>query len=163
MRGLDSIIAALRDITATLTDRIHKLEVQEQESVLFSDVSASADLTLTNVAQDIPGAELLLTPGTYLVIGTFLFRTGADILDNNFQAIGSLDSNDIQADEITFYLFYDAGTGLRLENTVSKIWHIDVFADEIIKLQARKSGGTGTSEVLAVNTTLITARLSIIG
>lgn len=163
MKELESFFSALRDITSALAYRIHKLETQEQEPIKIDKADSSADLTLTSSLQDIPDAELVLTPGVYAVIAAFHVRTGADVNDNTFLFEGHLDIEGIdQAGFAVQSLSYTAGVE-RAEYLVSYSWRAEINADSTVKLRARKTGGTGTSEVLATNTYIMATRLSIIG
>lgn len=150
---------ALRQVTANLTSRIHKLETQESGPWNATQAPASADLILTTSNQDVPGATITIGPGTYQIIGYFDFLTGNDDLDNGTTGRGVLSVDGVaEASEAISTLVRIAGA-TRLRTTVPKIWIISCANSCIVKLMARKSGGTGTSVLMAMNTNITAIKL----
>lgn len=152
---------ALRQITANLASRIHKLEMQELGPWNVSQAVASADLTLTTSNQDVVGATITIGPGTYQVTGYFDFLTSNDDLDNGTTARGVLSVDGVaEASEAISTLVRIAGV-TRLRTVVSTLWIISCANSCIVKLMARKTvGGTGTSTLRAINTNITAIKLS---
>jgi hypothetical protein len=109
---------------------------------------ASATLTLTTTAQTVPGTTLTLAKaGRYLVIGVFYFYFSSvdqgNTLVGSFQGMGSVAAFVISATNVT------AG------GTVAQQWLYTAAAPNApVSLAAYKSGGTGTSTLLATHTSI---------
>lgn len=148
-----------------LTKRIKRLEQMEQEYGTVATAAASGSLTLTAANQDVAGATLSLDPGVYQVVGTFYFQTGNDDLDNGQTARGVLDVDGIdQTAEAVFGLFRaDGSANERAQGTVVQSWFITLLVAGVAKLQARKSGGTGTSTCQITNTTITATKVAVVG
>lgn len=155
---------ALRQVTSNLTARIKKLETLEQEPTTTFEEASTSNLILTTSNQDVPGAVLTLPAGLYLVTASFDFLTGNDDLDNGETARGVLDIDGVdQASEALATLVRIAGAS-RLRSQVNKTWAITLPgpAFSVVTLQARKSGGTGTSLLMSNSTTLTMVRLAVL-
>lgn len=115
-------------------------------------VTASANMTLTGTAQDIPGASVILEKvGTYLLHGVILFVETSG--DDGVTMIGSFDVLP-SGPSIVFHApratGNDTGGG-----TVNQQATITIpVAPAVVKLRAYKTGGTGASYVNATHTTL---------
>ena len=108
----------------------------------------TATTVLTTSFQDLPGATLTLaTQGTYVITGMFdLAVIGAD--DNTF-LVGALEvGGAVQSAKAVLQTDTD-----RPRVTVSQTWVITTTADDtVIKLQAKKFAGTGTSRAYGIHT-----------
>ena len=111
----------------------------------------TATTVLTTSFQDLPGATLTLaTQGTYVITGMFdLAVIGAD--DNTF-LVGVLEVGGVvQSAKAVLQTDTD---GPRV--TVSQTWVITTTEDDtVIKLQARKFAGTGTSRAYGIHTKIV--------
>lgn len=103
----------------------------------------SGALTLTTSHADIAGCSGILSPGNWLVIGNFDFVcTGTD---TGVTFLGTCVASGGTATVTTAGQprFVPAASGDVVN--VTGAWHVSVTATTTAKLQARKSGGTGTS------------------
>ena len=125
--------------------------------IILDQADATANLTLTTSEttsyQDVPGATLTLaTPGTYMITGEFHFRelgTG----DEGGAFIGRLVVGGAAVTGWPLATILD-GQSVLLSNT----WVITTTADDtVVKLQAKKSDGTGSSRVTGPGHTRIIA------
>ena len=98
-----------------------------------------------------PGATLTLAaPGTYVVIGIFdLNALGAD--DNNFLVGALVVGGVVQSGKVVLETDTD-----KPRATLSQTWVITTTgADTVVKLQALKFGGTGTSRTWPEHTKIV--------
>jgi hypothetical protein len=104
--------------------------------------TASAGLTLTTTMQDVPGLTLSLTrAGRYLITGVlYVSMTGAD---NGALILGQLVVGGSATGILIVFQAPTTGTAA----TVAQQWLLDVAGTQTIKLQADKSGGTGSSTI----------------
>jgi hypothetical protein len=108
---------------------------------------------------DVPGASLSLTAdGDYLIIATFAITLDAN--DNQ------VDGQVVHDDSGSFVAlsgniqYYKSTTDI-LSNVVEKSWKVTIASQPTtIKLQGRKSGGTGSSAMLITNTSILAIRIS---
>ena len=110
---------------------------------------ATGNLTLSTIQTNVPGATLTLaTAGTYVVIGTFDFDAAGDA---SFHLVGRLVVGAVtQSNEAILEVDPDDPRA-----TVSQTWVITTTsADTVIKLQASKTGGGGTSRTRIIHTTI---------
>ena len=160
-------LSALAEGIVNLTKRIRALETRESTPLTVQAAAASADLSLTAANQDVAGATLNLSSGVYAVVGVFDFRTGNDDLDNGQTANGVLSINAVaQTGEAVMRLIRaDANANERVQACVTQTWSVTVPSGStyVAKLQARKSGGTGTSQALQTHTTITAMKLAVIG
>lgn len=150
---------AMRQVTANLVARIHKLEVSEAEVSEVSQTLASGDLTLTNVLQDMPGVSIVVDPGTYKIDGSFDFLTSNDDLDNNQTGHGALLVDGVAQTQEAIVTLSRMASGARLRSDVYKSWVITCANTCTVKLQARKTGGTGSSQLMGNNTAMIIVKV----
>lgn len=153
--------AALRQVTANLIARIHKLEVREVESAEVTQILASSDLALTAALQDVPDVTLTVQPGTYKIDGSFDFLTGNDDLDNVQTGRGVLIVDGVQQAQEAIATLDRMASGSRLRTNVYKSWVLVCPNECIVKLQARKTGGTGTSTLMGNNTAMTVLRVRV--
>lgn len=116
---------------------------------------ATANLTLTMSVQDIAGTQLTLArAGRYLIWGVIDFiLAGADA---GYTFIGTLVVNGATAsNQVLFNPQYVSGAPGGNRATVAQQWFYSLAsAGAVVKLQAYKTGGTGTSFAGVTNTTL---------
>ena len=114
-------------------------------------VQATGNLSLTLLAQDVPGATLTLAlAGTYRIWGTFLFQVAA--LDVGAALLGrvNIDATPVGLPE-AFFIGMTASEAV----TCSMQWDYTAPAPgKVVKLQGLKGGGTGASQILTYGTTL---------
>lgn len=115
--------------------------------------TATGILTLTTSWQDIPGTSFTVPKtGRYLLHGIFDFWL-AGTGDIGFLFEGALAINGVPAAaHATFVPQYVSGTGMRA--TVAQQWYSTITAGSIVKLQAMKNGGTGSSGAVGTATNL---------
>lgn len=158
---------ALYETARSLAERIQAMERKEQDVAVAQSAAASASLTLTTSFADVVGATLQATAGHYLATAIFDFQTGNDDLDDGADAEGQLVVNAIAQSSVAVLRLLRAASvaAERTRATVAQIWLFDVLQDQTytVKLQARKTAGTGTSQAMITNTKLIITRLAIIG
>jgi hypothetical protein len=118
-------------IAATITAKT----LTDVENALpdLKQAESTADLTLTNVEQDIPGASITLDKaGVWLVVGTFDFGyTMAGVT----RALGKLSVAGV-IQTATATLRNDNSAPVRA--TVSQIWRISANLNDVLKLRANK-------------------------
>jgi len=114
---------------------------------------ATGTLTLTTSLQDILGATLTITKaGKYWLQGIFDFTMGGP--DNGVLFQGVLAVNGTPAIQVaTFTPHYVSGPGGN-RATVAQQWYTTLTVGAVVKLQASKNGGTGSSTAGATNTSL---------
>ena len=118
---------------------------------------ATFGLLFTTSHQDIPGATVTLpTSGTWAVTGVFDIQsigTG----DDNQVATGVLDvDGTVKSQQAIYHL---RGTAPIRRATVSQMWSVvAVSPGVVLKLRARKLGGTGTSKANATHTNIVATR-----
>lgn len=135
---------------------------QGAQSLLDFSVLANADLTLTGAAQDVPGCTYTAEAiGIYEVWGTFDFSTEANANDNTRLGLGNCVVNGVtQAGQAIFAFYYLAGS-IANRATITQRWRVTTTAaNQVIKLQAYKTGGTGASKIYADHTRLGIIRTS---
>ena len=107
---------------------------------------ASSNLTLpSGTLQDIPGASITLQrAGTYLIQGVFDFLMNFG--DGGFYALGVLIAGGAALSGQAVFYSEVATSGQQARATVTQIWSYTApVANQVAKLQAEKTGGTGTS------------------
>lgn len=117
----------------------------------FLTFSATSDLTLTTTPTDIPNCTTVLrTPGTWKIIGIFDFDVNSVAGDDGQTMLGYCISNSVQQSGEAHFISTGRGRA-----TVMQIWNLDVPTVPItVKLQAEKSGGTGTSKARITHTNM---------
>lgn len=126
------------------------------ESNAFNLANASAPLTLTTAPQDIPGATLTIgKSGLYWLQGIFDFNLGGTA-DIGYVFTGILVINGVAATQgAVFVPHYVSGFGPGGNRaTVAQQWSATLTTGAVVKLQASKTGGAGSSQTFAPNTTL---------
>ena len=114
----------------------------------------TAELTLTTSYQDVPGCSLSLAAGTWLVVGVLNVNAiGAG--DDGQWACGALLVGATIQDGISTWKLKD-GTG----GTCAQAWVITVSSTTTVKIQAYKTGGTGTSRVSYPHSSITALRVS---
>jgi len=111
--------------------------------------AATANLTLTTSNQDIVGATLTLdTPGVYVVLGVFDF----DGTTGDGTGVGELDVDGVVEGGVAL-----AALPNTIRVTVPQNWLVTktTLGPTVLKLQARKTGGTGASLVRHSHTTIM--------
>ena len=116
--------------------------------------ACSSNLTLTGTFQDIPGCSALLTPGSWVVEGSFWIATGSagDVAQaalGRLQVSGGTASVVNQGSLAIAYL-HDATQAY----ATTKSWVVNVTTPTTVTLQASKSGGTGSSSAQTPHTTM---------
>lgn len=112
-------------------------------------VSASEDLTLKNTTQDVPGAEVNLSPtvaSKLLVVANFrVFCSGATIFEG-FLRVGESDQSQVA------YL----GETTTAETMASQIYVVDLAAGtHTVKLRAKAPSVSGAPKVRATHSRLL--------
>lgn len=129
----------------------------------------SGDLTLVAVTyNDVPGCTLTLKrSGRYLITGCFDFK-GLNALDVNCAANGRLMANGAaQSVTAQFQMLVLTGAGLtsspvQQESTITQQWLFTATApNQVVKLQAQKSAGTGGSKVVGTQSTISAVWISL--
>lgn len=162
-------VDALRQIVEEIMLRIRKLESLEQEPGLFEQSYCSADSILppTPDYTDITGCTIAVTPGIYVVVGVFDFLSSNDDLDNGYYGEGVLDIVGVQeqAKAVAPIGRVTTATGAYvLRITVAQAWAVNIpTAGSVLKLRARKTGGTGSTTIKQFNTTITAYRIAVIG
>jgi hypothetical protein len=157
-------IEALQAVSDVVPTQVSQLEndagyVTSAGSITALFASASGGLSLGTSYADITGATLTLAEaGTYLISGVFDFAgVGAD---TNESGLGQLVANGVaQTGIAAVEPLAIAGAGVTgspvaVRMVASQQWLYVASAGHVIKLQARKTGGTGFSICNAVNTTI---------
>ena len=107
--------------------------------------NASSDLQLTTTLTDVPGLSQSLDAGNWKIEVCLLFSeqgTG----DEGQTAVFVLVQGSTQLNGAGLVRLYDS----QFQTTCFN-WLIDLSSDTTVKVQARKSAGTGTSKVLSGN------------
>lgn len=150
------------DLVATINDRIRRINnalaslatpVASAAAAPANSVQiayATGSLTLTTSAADIPGATLTLTKsGIYLIVGVVDFsEVGAGDVPSVFSAYGNF-AGTLQVAAADF-----AAVTANARATVAQQWLYAGTPGNIVKLQAKKSGGTGSSLAATTNTSI---------
>lgn len=143
-QGSDSVTFSVDDgtftpTTATVTITVAVAAVPGLTAV---QADATADLTLTTSFQDVPGATLTLnTAGTYTITGNLHYRKFGSG-DQGAFFNGRLLLNGVeQPGRVTVNM----AVGEAILET--RTWVVTVSAGDVVKLQARKHIGTGSSKV----------------
>lgn len=119
--------------------------------------TSTSPLTLTTSLQDIPGATITLsTSGVWAVTGVFDMQSeGAG--DDNFPAIGGLDVDGDARSEQAVYILRATSPVRRA--SISQVWRVATTSPKVVlKLQAQKASGSGTSKIGSPGTTIVAIR-----
>ena len=111
--------------------------------------AASATLVLTTSLQDVVGAVLTLVfPGVYMIVG--VFSMNGDVASNDDTLTGILDVDGASEDSLAI------SHGDVDKITVSQVWFYTktTLGSTVVKLRARKTSGSGASQVDTVHTTI---------
>ena len=116
-------------------------------------VYASSALSLTTVFADVPGTSItVLKTGVYS-ISAFFDLEGIGLADAGAIFLGSLNINGSPQTSVALKtIMPDAAFTDRI--TIGQNWYFILSAGAILKLQGRKTGGTGTSIVNSTHTSL---------
>lgn len=112
---------------------------------------ATANLTLTNTVNDIPGAALTLArAGRYLITATYMITAQTGDFGANLIGRINLNGTDISQPEVWFISSVAGDTA-----TCACQWlYTASAAGQIAKLRGVKSSGTGTSSIVSFGTTI---------
>lgn len=136
------------------TDHKHAMPA-DPVSAASSLASGTGDVTTTASLQDLTGATLSLTAGTYIIHATYDVEVNNASNDRLFE--GHLDSGGSDQNDIALLLATGWGDADRV--TVSQSWRLVLGSTTTVKLRALHSGGTvGDFDVKAANTTIAAYR-----
>lgn len=152
----------LQETLRNIIQSIERIEVREQDLITIQTDAPSGDYTLTTSMADVPGCTLSIEPGIYLVTGVFDTLTSNDDLDNGQQMNGTISVAGVDEAKLAVAPLNRIGTS-RLRMTAKQDWRVEVTVTTTINLRARKTGGTGSSQVMSANTLLTATRNAIIG
>lgn len=142
--------------------RLRKLETQETAiPVEIGNVSATAtaNVTLTTTFQLIPGTQITVPEGHYLIFGSFLFQGATGPQDNGDYGMGALFVDGVEQAGLALSGLPEPQGSNRFYIQPNFSWQVDVpESGAVFDLRARKSGGTGDSTVQTQHT-----RMSAIG
>jgi hypothetical protein len=126
----------------------------EASAKVVQTAKGSAALTLTGSFQDISSCSVTLTPGEWVVTGVFDMQVVGT--DTAVQLQGALVTSGGTASITTSAIARLQVPTTGVIATVAQCWRVQVTATTTAKLQAAKTGGTGTS-VAGVQSTITAA------
>lgn len=151
----------LNDINNKISSINSRLGTGTGTQVDLLNAVATGSITLTTVAQDIPGATLTINQiGNYLVIATIFFQQNG-IGDSNQVLVGAINIGGANlAPLVACILPYGTGLTATGGGTFSQTLAYNVTTvPTVVKLTAYKQAGTGTSTAGVPATSLSVVRV----